>query len=87
MIDKDGKEFDGYINTVCTPDGKRYKLQCEVVEVYAMTCPRCGGQLELKYGSGSCKFCGTNFTTQFKLTEVKNEDQIDLYRRFTQCSQ
>ena len=70
MIDKDGKEFDGYINTVCTPDGKRYKLQFEVVEVYPMTCPKCAGKVVLKYGSGECQSCGTAFTTQFKITEV-----------------
>lgn len=70
MIDKNGEYFDGYINTVRTPNGKKYKLQCEVVEIYAMTCPKCGGQLELHYGNGTCKFCGTSFTTQFKVVEV-----------------
>ena len=69
MIDKDGKEFDGYISRVQLPDGKVYKLQCEVVEVYPMICPRCGGKVELRYGSGACQSCGTNFTTQFKLVE------------------
>lgn len=69
MIDKDGKEFDGYIKYI-ELHGKLYKLQCEVVEVYPMTCPKCGGQLELKYGNGTCQFCGTQFTTQFKLAEV-----------------
>ena len=70
MIDNEGKYFDGYINTICTPDGKRFKLQCEVVEIYPMQCPRCGGRVELKYGSGECLSCGTAFTTQFKITEV-----------------
>ncbi len=70
MIDKDGKEFDGYIKEIIMPNGKVYKLQCEVVEVYPMQCPRCGGRVELKYGSGDCQFCGTAFTTQFKITEV-----------------
>lgn len=69
LIDKDGKEFDGYINRVAMPDGKIYKLQCEVVEVYPTICPRCGGKVELKYGTGACQSCGTNFTTQFKLIE------------------
>ena len=69
MIDSNGEYFDGYIHTVCTPDGKRYKLQCEVVEVYPMTCPKCGGRVELKYGNGSCQSCGTSFTTQFKIVE------------------
>ena len=70
MIDKDGKEFEGYINTVLV-GGKRYKLQCEVVEVYPMTCPKCAGKVVLKYGSGECQSCGTAFTTQFKIVENK----------------
>ena len=69
MIDKDGKEFEGYISEVWLPNGKRYKLQCEVVEVYPMTCPKCGGHVELKYGNGECRSCGTAFTTQFKVVE------------------
>jgi len=63
------EEFAGYISKIEMPDGKIYKLRCEVVEVYAMTCPKCGGKLELKYGSGECKYCGTSFTTQFKIVE------------------
>lgn len=74
MIDKDGKEFDGYIDTVCTPNGKCYKLRCEIVEVYPMICPRCGGKVVLKYGNGDCQSCGTSFTTQFKIVEGKNEN-------------
>lgn len=70
MIDKDGKEFEGYINRIKLSNGKVYKLQCEVVEIYPMQCPRCGGRVELKYGSGDCQSCGTAFATQFKITEV-----------------
>ena len=62
------KEADGYISKIYH-NGKTYKLRCEVVEVYAMTCPKCGGQLELKYGTGRCEHCGTSFTTQFKVVE------------------
>ena len=42
--------------------GKTYKLRCEVVEVYPMTCKKCGGQ----------------YTTNFKIEEVKGEkdDQV-----------
>ena len=68
MTKKDA-EFGGYISKVLLPNGKIYKLQCEVVEVYPMTCPKCGGQVELKYGTGECKSCGTNYTTQFKIVE------------------
>lgn len=64
------EEFCGYISKVRMPDGKLYALKCEVVEVYPMTCPKCGGQLELKFGHGKCSFCGTHFTTNFKISEV-----------------
>lgn len=67
------KEFDGYISTIELPNGKTYRLRCEVVEVYAMTCPKCGGVLELKYGSGTCNYCGTSYTTQFKIIEKDHE--------------
>ena len=60
---------DGYISSIRLPNGKTYKLRCEVVEVYSTDCPKCGGQVELKYGSGRCPYCGTNYTTQFKLME------------------
>ena len=69
-------EYAGYISSITVPiyEGgerkmKTYKLRCEVVEVYAMTCPKCGSPLELRYGSGTCGFCGTSYTTQFKLQE------------------
>ena len=65
----DEPEFEGYIRSIMLPDGRLYKLQCEVVEVYTMICPRCGGKVELRYGSGECQSCGTAFTTQFKLVE------------------
>lgn len=69
MIDKDGKEIAGYISRIMLPNGKLYKLRCEVVEVYPMTCPKCGGRVELHYGNGNCQSCGTAFTTQFKIVE------------------
>lgn len=69
MVDANGREFDGYINEIRF-NGKVYKFRCDVVEVYSMTCPKCGGNVTLKYGSGKCDFCGTNYTTNFKLEEV-----------------
>ena len=59
---------DGYISKI-TVGGKTYKLRCEVVEVYPMTCQKCGGQLELKYGHGKCSYCGTHYSTNFKVVE------------------
>lgn len=74
MVDQNGEEFDGYISKITIPFNggyRTYKLKCEVVEVYPMTCPKCGGSLELRYGNGKCEFCGTNYTTKFKLEETK----------------
>ena len=60
---------DEYISAICV-HGKTYKLRCEVVEIYPITCPKCGASFELRYGSGKCDHCGTNYTTQFKLQEI-----------------
>ena len=62
-------QIDGYISKIVLPGGKTYALRCDIVEVYPITCPRCGGSFELKYGSGQCPYCNTYFTTQFKLIE------------------
>ena len=68
-IPKPEIDCDGYISKIKIRD-KTYKLRCEVVEVYPITCPKCGGSFELRYGSGQCPHCDTYFTTQFKLAEV-----------------
>ena len=67
----DGKKVlvDGFINRIAL-QGKTYALQCSVVEVHPIRCPKCGGSFDLKYGSGKCPYCNTYFTTQFKLVEV-----------------
>lgn len=64
----DDPAFSGYVSQIAI-NGKLYKLRCEVVEVYPMTCPKCGGRVELYYGNGNCQSCGTGFTTQFKIVE------------------
>lgn len=61
-------KVDGYVSKIAI-GGKVYALQCEIVEVYATTCPKCGGNVTLKYGTGKCDFCGTSYTTQFKIVE------------------
>ena len=62
-------EFSGYIHSIQL-DGKLYKLQCEVVEVYPMTCPKCGAPIELRYGRGHCPYCDTHYTTKFSIQEI-----------------
>lgn len=62
-------DCDGYVSRIRLPDGRTYGLRCEVVEVYPITCPKCGSSFELKYGSGQCPYCNTYYTTQFKLVE------------------
>lgn len=62
-------EFSGYINSIQL-DGKLYKLQCEVVEVYPMSCPKCGAPIKLRYGQGHCPYCDTHYTTKFSIQEI-----------------
>ena len=64
-------KLDGFINMIKFPNGKTYGLKCLIVETYPITCPKCGGSFELKYGSGKCPYCDTHFSTEFKLQEVK----------------
>lgn len=64
-------EFAGYINSVQIGN-KLYKLQCEVIEVYPMTCPKCGASMELQYGQGHYPYCNTHYTTKFSIQEIPN---------------
>ena len=63
------ENINGYISKIKV-NGKIYALRMEVVEVYPLKCKNCGSTFELKYGSGRCDCCGTNYTTQFKVVEV-----------------
>ena len=63
------KPIDDYISKIQL-NGKIYALRMEVVEVYPIKCKNCGSTFELKYGSGKCDCCGTNYTTQFKVVEA-----------------
>ena len=67
-VPKVGPTIDGYVSKIQI-GGKTYALRCEVVEVYPITCPKCGASFELKYGSGQCPYCNTYYSTQFKLVE------------------
>ena len=73
MTNQKGEHIDGYISKLTIPingEFKTYQLRCEVVEIYPITCPKCGASFELKYGSGRCTHCGTYYTTEFKLKEA-----------------
>lgn len=67
-VPKVAPTIDGYVSKIQI-GGKTYALRCEVVEVYPITCPKCGASFELKYGSGQCPYCNTYYSTQFKLVE------------------
>jgi len=62
-------QFDGYIDKIQL-NGKTYALKCTVVETHPLTCPQCGASFELAFGKGKCDYCGTHFTTEFKITKV-----------------
>ena len=61
-------KIDGYISRI-NLQGKTYALKCEIVEAHPLTCPKCGGSFELKYGKGQCPYCGTHYSTQLKIVE------------------
>lgn len=73
---EDGSKVDGFISKIEFPNGKVFALKCNVVTAHPITCPKCGGTFELAFGKGRCDFCGTYFTTEFKITEVSNEDSL-----------
>ena len=64
-------EFAGYVSSIKIGN-KLYKLKCEVVEIYRMTCPKCGAPIELRYGQGHCPYCNTYYTTKFSIQETPN---------------
>lgn len=63
-------EFGGYISSIVLPNGKLYKLRCEVIEARPIICKKCGASFQLKYGEGKCEHCGTYYTTKFTLEET-----------------
>ena len=67
----DGSEVDGFFHKIKLPDGKVYGLECAVIEAYPINCPNCGSTFELAFGKGRCEHCGTYFTIEFRLQEVK----------------
>ena len=63
--------YGGVINTIVVGH-TAYKLQASIEEVYPMTCPKCGGSLELHHGEGACEYCGTKYTTYYKIVERRD---------------
>ena len=61
--------YDGWIDSV-NIDGKTYAIKAAVVEYHALTCPKCGGQIQMHNGMGQCQFCGTEFSATIRLVEV-----------------
>ena len=61
--------LDGFIHTVILPDGRKLGLKCEIITVHPISCKKCGGSFELKYGEGTCQFCGTHYSTRFFIEE------------------
>lgn len=62
--------YDGFISEIHFESGKKYLLRAYVTEVHPINCKKCGGQLELRYGEGTCTFCGTHYSTQFNIVET-----------------
>ena len=54
MIEHEGKKYDGYISEIQLANGQRYLLRAKVVEVYPITCPKCGALITGKF----CTECG-----------------------------
>lgn len=57
-----------YIDSICI-NGQKYKIKASLIEAYPINCKNCGALFELKYGSGRCDYCGTYYTTEFKIVE------------------
>ena len=36
-------------------------------EVHALVCKKCGAPLELHNGEGKCQYCGTSYSTHYKI--------------------
>lgn len=62
-------QYDGWIDSV-NIDGKLYAIKAAIVEYHALTCPKCGGQIQMHNGMGQCQFCGTEFSATIRLVEV-----------------
>ena len=64
------RQLDGYIDTICLGDGRRYGIKAIVYESKPIICSRCGYTLTLdSHGEGICEACGTHYSTRLVLEE------------------
>lgn len=70
VIDGKERQVDGIINTIKLPNGKIYALQACLTAIKPITCPQCGGRVEISFGEGQCEYCDTRFTS--RLERVSN---------------
>lgn len=61
--------YSGWISSIQLPDGRKYKLKCEIVQAHPLTCPKCGGNVTMNMGWGKCDYCGTNYSAVVKIEE------------------
>jgi len=59
---------EGWISKVRILD-KTYALKCEVIALHPISCPKCGGSVNLTHGEGRCDYCGTLFTTKLMMVD------------------
>ena len=78
-IIQEGKQVhvDGFVSSIILPDGKILGLKASIIAVKPISCPKCGGQVTLRYGEGKCDFCSTHFTTKFELIEDSAVHEVE----------
>lgn len=63
-----GKEEIKYVSKIQIGN-TIYHIRADIVEVFPTTCQKCGGSFELHHGEGQCPYCGTHYTTMYKVVE------------------
>ena len=62
--------YDGWIDSIQVY-GKRYAIKAAIVEYHALTCPKCGGQVQMHNGWGKCEYCNTEYSAVIKLSAIE----------------
>lgn len=63
------EKIDGYFSKIKLADGKVYGIKAYVTEIHKINCNNCGAPFELKFGQGTCPYCDTRYSTEFKLIQ------------------